>query len=346
MDNLVSLEYIWLDGLGDIRSKTRILPVSKLDGEIPKWNYDGSSTYQRHTSDSEVILYPKKQYNDFSRVNPHLFVLCETNDPACTRRLARKIFEESPGNKPMFGFEQEFFILERGKEKFFGTDLPEDENSYCSVGANKCFARKFTEKVMNCALLCGINLTGFNWEVAPGQAEFQVCSYGLEAADDLILLRYLLQKIGEEFNYQISFHPKPILEWNGSGLHTNYSTQAMREEGGIEEIMGALIKLEKTYIEDRHLFGHDNELRLTGDHETSAYNTFTWGVGSRDTSIRIPKETIEKQCGYFEDRRPGSNANPYLVTANLFKVTCLDGTSIYNSHPHVIPKNKSTIKFW
>jgi len=346
MDNLVVVEYVWLDGLGDIRSKTRILPVSKLNGEIPKWNYDGSSTHQRHTSDSEVILYPKKQYNDSYRGFPHLIVLCETNDPACTRTLARKIFEESSGHKPMFGFEQEFFIRERGKGKPFGTDLPEDENSYCSVGAKTCFARPFIERVMKYALLCKINLTGFNWEVAPGQAEFQVCSYGLEAADDLILLRYLLQKIGEDFDYQILFHPKPIGQWNGSGLHTNYSTQAMREEGGIEEIMGALIRLEKTHDDDQHLFGHNNQLRLTGTHETSDYKTFTWGVGSRDTSIRIPQETNEKQCGYFEDRRPGGNANPYLVAANLFKVTCLDGTSIYNSHPHVIPKSKSTIKFW
>jgi len=110
--------------------------------------------------------------------------------------------------------------------------------------------------------------------------------------------------------------------------------------------MGALIRLEKTHDDDQHLFGHNNQLRLTGTHETSDYKTFTWGVGSRDTSIRIPQETNEKQCGYFEDRRPGGNANPYLVAANLFKVTCLDGTSIYNSHPHVIPKSKSTIKFW
>lgn len=346
MEKKILVEYLWLDGLGNIRSKTRVLPTSRLKEGIPDWNYDGSSTFQRHTSDSEVILYPKKQYMDPIRGSPHLIVLCETNDPACTRRLARKIFEDFELHKPMFGLEQEFFIRQADRMTPFGDGMDSDENSYCSVGADRCFARQYTEKVMKDALDCGIHLSGFNWEVAPGQAEFQVCSYGLEAADDLILLRYILRKRGEEYNYEIILHPKPIAKWNGSGMHTNFSTQSMRDEGGIQVIMDTLVKLEKTHDFDQLLFGRSNKLRLTGKCETSDYKTFTWGIGSRDTSIRIPQETQENGCGYFEDRRPGSNVNPYLVTANLYKVACLDGKSLAESHPDVIPQSKKSLKLW
>ena len=346
MEKCVMVEYVWLDGVGEIRSKTRVLPISTVKEEkIPVWNYDGSSTYQRHTSDSEVKINPKKQYVDPIRGSPHCIVLCETNDRACTRTLARKIFQAAEPYQPMFGLEQEFFIRHLEKEHTFGIDLPSYENSYCSMGAQKCFAGLFIEKVMKDALSCGIHLTGFNWEVAPGQAEFQVCSYGLEAADDLILLRYILQKRGEEYNYEILLHPKLIEGWNGSGLHANFSTQSMREKGGLEVIMETLVKLEKTHTADQKLFGEDNQLRLTGKCETSDYKNFTWGIASRDTSIRIPQETDEKGYGYFEDRRPGANANPYLVTANLFKVACLDGISLSESHSYIIPKSKEELNF-
>tara|TARA_B110000908_G_scaffold149404_1_gene182626 strand:+ start:763 stop:957 length:195 start_codon:yes stop_codon:yes gene_type:complete len=64
-------------------------------------------------------------------------------------------------------------------------------------------------------------------------------------------------------------------------------------------------------------------LRLTGNHESSSINNFSYGVGNRGTSIRIPVMTITQDKGYFKDRIPSSSMDPYIVTDKLFKTTVL-----------------------
>ncbi|KAJ4308585.1 glutamate--ammonia ligase [Fusarium piperis] len=99
----------------------------------------------------------------------------------------------------------------------------------------------------------------------------------------------------------------------------NFSTKAMREEGGMKVIEEALKKLEPHHAECIAEYGEDNELRLTGRHETGSIDSFSWGVANRGTSIRVPRETAAKGYGYFEDRRPASNADPYRVTKALLQ---------------------------
>ena len=66
------------------------------------------------------------------------------------------------------------------------------------------------------------------------------------------------------------------------------------------------------------LYGDDNQKRLTGIHETSSINSFSYGVGNRAASFRIPTSTAHANGkGYIEDRRPASNIDPYLVTGML-----------------------------
>ena len=72
-----------------------------------------------------------------------------------------------------------------------------------------------------------------------------------------------------------------------------------------------------------NIYGKDNHLRMTGTCETSSYDKFSYGIGSRTSSIRIPTTTFYSKFGYFEDRRPSSNMDPYLVTSKLFETTCL-----------------------
>jgi glutamine synthetase len=72
------------------------------------------------------------------------------------------------------------------------------------------------------------------------------------------------------------------------------------------------------------VYGKGNEKRLTGKHETASIHTFSYGVANRGASIRIPRDTEKKQCGYFEDRRPASNIDPYVVAAKIAQTTILD----------------------
>ena len=95
----------------------------------------------------------------------------------------------------------------------------------------------------------------------------------------------------------------------------------MRYENGIEYIDSAIEKLSKKHDEHMIIYGSNNDLRMTGLHETADYYTFSSGVANRGASIRIPNSTFIDKCGYFEDRRPGSNMDPYLVTSKLLETS-------------------------
>ena len=75
----------------------------------------------------------------------------------------------------------------------------------------------------------------------------------------------------------------------------------MREKGGLEVMKKAIEKLGKSHVEDLEVFGEDNDLRLCGKFETSSLKEFTFGVGDRGASVRIPKIVAARGFGYFED---------------------------------------------
>jgi len=161
----------------------------------------------------------------------------------------------------------------------------------------------------------------------PGQWEFQIgICHGIEIGDHLWISRYLLNRVGEELGIVISFDPKPIPgDWNGAGCHTNYSTKATRAAGtGFEAVLAQIEKLKAKHDEHIKVYGEGNARRLTGAHETAPIHKFSFGVANRGASVRIPRQTEKMKCGYYEDRRPASNMDPYVVSKKIVQTTILN----------------------
>jgi glutamine synthetase len=329
----VMAEYIWIGGSGeDLRSKTKTLdaPVSS-PSELPDWNFDGSSTGQAPGHDSEVILKPKAIFPDPFRGGDNILVLCDCYTPAGepipsnTRAAAEKIFSDPKvkAEKPWWGLEQEYTLFQPDGRTVIGWPVggyPGAQGPYyCGVGADRIFGRPVVEAHYKACLYSGIKISGINAEVMAGQWEFQVgpCE-GISGADHLWIARYLLLRICEEFGLICSFDPKPIPgEWNGAGCHTNFSTESMRKDGGYQVILDAIKKLGDKHQEHIECYGKGNERRLTGRCETASIDKFSYGVANRGASIRIPREAEKHGKGYFEDRRPASNMDPYIVTSKI-----------------------------
>jgi len=333
-------EYIWIDAEGQTRSKSRTLEAKKSGSytpdELPVWNFDGSSTGQAPGDNSDVYLRPASVYRDpFRAFGPegptgNILVLAEcwnadgTPNKFNFRHECAKLMESHAEHEPWFGLEQEYTLLDMNDRPFGwpqnGYPAPQGPY-YCGVGTGKVVQRDVVEAHYRACLYAGVRISGTNAEVMPAQWEYQVgpC-VGIELGDSLWLSRFLLHRVAEMFAVKVSFHPKPIPgDWNGAGLHSNFSTAEMRKEGGMQHIETAIKKLERRHKEHIAVYGEDNDKRLTGRHETGAIDQFTWGVANRGASIRIPREVGAKGYGYFEDRRPASNADPYRITGIIME---------------------------
>ncbi len=338
------LEYIWTDINNNFRSKVKvenyIYPILE---SLEIWNFDGSSTGQASGHNSEILLKPYLILKDFDNINAnYYYVFCECLNPDKTPHITNtrsKVVEFFNNNKikeldPLFGIEQEFFVFNKGKPLVWNDEktLPQGDY-YCGNGGksiNKS-SRKFLDNVIRILNSWSINVTGYNFEVAPGQMEIQICEKGILASDYLIVSRFILTRCAEELGWDIILTPKPSFlnsdNWNGSGCHVNFSTKEMRTKDNnqsnplfnLYKTAELIYNMKQNHNLDIDNFGSENnKLRLGGINETSSYDKFTYGIANRGSSIRIPRSFVNNLYGYIEDRRPGADMDPYIVT----KIIC------------------------
>ena len=348
--NMIYAEYLWLDGkqpTQELRSKTRLLPFATNTtptlSSFPNWSFDGSSTYQAQGSQSDLILKPVCFCKDLLRGDTSYIVLCEVflpngnPHPSNHRKHLRSLMakKEIAQQEIWMGFEQEYTFFKNSRPLGWpkkGTPLPQGPY-YCGVGVNKVFGRSIVEEHLKLCQQAGLYLYGINAEVMPGQWEFQIghrnqhteISDPLTVSDHLWIARWILFRVAENSRVTVSLDNKPVRgDWNGAGMHTNFSTKSMREPGaGIKHIQEAIDHLSKCHKEHIAVYGEALEKRLTGLHETCSIDEFKYGISHRGASIRIPAHVQKTGCGYFEDRRPGANANPYRIASRLIQTVCL-----------------------
>jgi glutamine synthetase len=328
------LEYIWLDGgvpTQGLRSKTMVRnDFGGTVEECPIWSFDGSSTNQATGDDSDCLLKPVAVFPDPDRASSYL-VMCEVlNADGTPHATNGRATIEDNDDDFWFGFEQEYFLWDLKTELppgFPKGGYPAPQGPYyCSVGARNAYGRELIEEHLDICLEAGLNVEGINAEVAPGQWEFQIFAKGAQrAGDEIWIARYLLERTAESYGMAIDYEPKPLgkhSDWNGSGMHANFSNGAMRDLGD-ETIFTKICEEFGKHI-DRHMsvYGANNDQRLTGLHETQSIDSYSYGVSDRGASIRIPIGTVQDGWkGRLEDRRTASNADPYKVAAAIIKTT-------------------------
>ena len=187
---------------------------------------------------------------------------------------------------------------------------------------------------------------GNTFEAVAYQFEFIVGPYlTLDALAKLSLARYFSYKIAEENEHRIYFDPKPFLMKNGSGLHTNFSNvttrsvdyyQLEKEEGEVGKFASNYFEMLKQEFSKGHTnymnIAGDNRLRMSNSASTSNYKKFSFygphdnpdgeigmdGVKNYSMMIKDGHNKLKQTAGlYVEDRRPASNANPYLVAEQI-----------------------------
>ena len=324
------LEYIWLDGYyptQNMRSKTKLIDdfSGKLE-DVPVWSFDGSSTRQAEGNSSDCLLKPVAIFNDPARIDGYLIMTEVMNPDGSPHESNARATIDDDDNDFWFGFEQEYFIMDKDTQLPLGFPVggyPGPQGLYyCSVGGRNTHGRDFVEEHANLCLEAGINFEGINQEVASGQWEFQLFAKGAKkAGDEIWIARYLLDRLTEDFGYYIEYHPKPIKgDWNGSGMHANFSNSLLRTCGSKEVYEKVCQAFEPVVKDHIAVYGEYNDQRLTGLHETASINEFSYGVSDRGASIRIPIITVENGWkGWLEDRRPASNGDPYKIAARIIK---------------------------
>ncbi len=342
-------EYIWLDGTKptkQLRSKSKVIDIDDEAEEVtlehfPDWSFDGSSTAQSEGHFSDLLLKPAFVCLDPLRGDGNYLVLCEVYDndgtphASNTRALLRHLLAKGgQDHDPWIGFEQEYAFFKEGRPLGWPTTgSPKPQGPYyCAVGSEKIFGRDIVEEHSQACMDADLLLFGTNAEVMPGQWEFQLGYRGSEeedidiltVSDQLWVARWLLCRIAEDYEVTVSFDNKPMKgDWNGAGCHTNFSTKHTRTpKVGLKAIEDATARLREKHKEHIAVYGHGLEERLTGHHETCSIHEFRSGVADRGASVRVPSHVKQQGCGYLEDRRPGSNCDPYEVSSRLIATIC------------------------
>ena len=323
-------EYIWIDGTEPtpmLRSKTKIVEDGKEPGV---WGFDGSSTNQAPGSNSDCVLQPVFVRPDPLRGGANVLVLCEVLLPdfephtTNTRARCEEVARTFASEEPLFGVEQEYTFFKDGRPLGWpDTGFPEPQGPYyCSVGGDYAVGREIVERHTLACLQAGLSIEGTNAEVMKGQWEFQIGVLGAPAiGDEVWLARWLLARVAEDHGVQVSLAAKPVPgDWNGAGAHTNFSTKAMREFWA--PIIAACEALGDRVDVHIAAYGDGIKDRLTGEHETAPWHSYSYGTSDRGASVRIPWQVAKDRRGYIEDRRPNANMDPYRVAGLLIETVC------------------------
>ena len=248
------------------------------------------------------------------------------------KRLLKEI--EGRGWTYNVGPEPEFFLFRRN-----GPDtihpVPHDVGGYFDFSANDDAVRVRTE-LMDALSGMGLEVEMGHHEVALGQHEIDFrFAPALQAADNILTLKYTVKAIAARHGLVASFMPKPIFGINGSGMHCHQSLFDAKGENLFFDMADEfrLSKLAYGFIAGQLAHAHalaaivaptvNSYKRLVPGYEAPVY--IGWAQINRSALIRIPHYTTGRDKSMRAELRfPDPSANPYLALTAML-AAALDG---------------------
>lgn len=342
----VIAEYIWPGTKRiDIRSKTLTLDIARVESlkDIPEWEFDGSLTSQSYGTNADVLLRPVQFWPDPFRRGNNVLVLCEcilperrTPIPTNTRDLAYQVFSQVEQYEAIFSVIQEYGLMTPKGTYPSGTPLGwprqgfprgSDENNTYTVGIRKRAGHRIAEAHLRACLYSGLQITNQHSGRFKGEWSFQLGSGdGLTISDQLMVARWILLRVAELFGVSVSFDPKPYQHLpHMRRCAVQFSTSRMRcPNKGFTRIVRAVEKLGRRHREHFAVYGMSNLSRKIRAYETAPMSKFSYGIANARASVNIPRKAKLLNAGYFEDRRPSANMDPYAVLAKIARTIILE----------------------
>ena len=217
-----------------------------------------------------------------------------------------------------FGAEFEFYLfnLDDNGEP---TDTPFDKAGYMDIAPDDKGENVRREICFN-LLEMGISPESSHHEEGPGQNEIDFrYSTPLNAADNAVTFKSVVQTIARRNGLFADFSPKPLMHESGNGLHINVSVKAENGEDVTDRFMAGV--LEHTVEMTAFLNPVAASYKRLGEKKAPKY--VTWSPENRSQLIRIPAVKNESNRR-IELRSPDPAANPYIAYA-LIIYAGLDG---------------------
>ncbi|MCW5314860.1 type I glutamate--ammonia ligase [Nostoc sp. KVJ3] len=351
-------------------------------------------------SDMTMVLDPNTAWIDPFMEVPTLSIICSIKEPRtgewynrCPRVIAQKavdyLVSTGIGDTVYFGPEAEFFIFDSARfaqtanEGYYFLDSeegawnsgkagtadkpnlgykPRFKEGYFPVAPTDSFQDIRTEMLLTMAEL-GVPIEKHHHEVATGgQCELGF-KFGklIEAADWLMIYKYVIKNVAKKHGKTVTFMPKPIFGDNGSGMHCHQSIWKGGQPLFAGDKYAGLSETALYYIGG--LLKHAPALLAITNPSTNSYKRLVPGYeapvnlaysqGNRSASIRIPLSGTNPKAKRLEFRCPDATSNPYLAFAAMLSAG-IDGIknkihpgepldkNIYELSPEELAKVPST----
>jgi glutamine synthetase len=347
-------------------------PITQLDEDKFEEGFgiDGSSIRGwAAINESDMLLIPDPttaMMDPFYEV-PTLVMNCEVIDPITRqhydrdpRWIAKKaeLFLQNTGlaDTAFFGAEAEFFIFDNSRfdqnqhSSFYFIDAEEGRWNSAREKDNLGYRPRYKEgyfpvpptdhyqdlraEMVEEMVKAGLNIECHHHEVATaGQCEIdQRFDTLVKSADNMMLYKYIVRNVANQYGKSVTFMPKPIFGDNGSGMHTHQSLW----KGGAPLFAGdgyaGLSQMALYYIGG--LLRHARALSAIIAPTTNSYKRLVPGYEApvnlaysrrnRSAAIRIPMYSASPKAKRVEFRPPDPACNPYLGFAAML-MAGLDG---------------------